>query len=634
MKKIIILFIGILLSLWLSAQENLVLNPSFEDYEECPDEEGEFANTVSVWTTYFANPEYMNCDFQRLQDEFPRTGTGYAGAYLIFEIAPSNYYFREYLHGQLIEPLEKDSIYYAEFYARPSFLTGFVDRIEMAISEQALDTLLPTNGVLDVEPIIAYQDGILSETANYTKISGCFTAKGGEQYITLGNFNRTPDTQVIFPSTSLEVSSYIYFDDVAVYRFSFDHLLELDTTICAGTCIDIFNFLGDSFEWTLEGATPSFSTEMSPSNICYEEEGIFDISVIISHCGGTDTLVIQNAVNVIPFPNPLDETVQSYTISEGDQLTLNACAEGEEYRWFPSEGLSCNDCPNPMANPIVDMEYTLEISNGGICVSECRYIINVQPLPEAIFELSDETICSGECVSVEYLGDPSNLTFIQWEMIGSDIGSFQGLEPPLWCYEEAGSYELVLSVSNGVDTVISSQMIDVFSSPDLISVSNVSYQLLFGDTIQLEACALGLDYLWTSVSPLSCLDCPNPVLIATSNETIQLEVSDNGNCISICEYAIEVVVPDDIFIPNVFSPNDDGNNDLFMTFGPYHTLVHMKIFDRWGGLLYDGQSSDASWDGMKNGTSLSSGIYVYLIKYIDNRTGEEKQKSGEVLLIK
>ncbi|MCH2082182.1 MAG: hypothetical protein MK226_07300, partial [Saprospiraceae bacterium] len=340
MKKIIILFIGILLSLWLSAQENLVLNPSFEDYEDCPDEAGEFATTVSIWTTYFANPEYMNCDYEGFLGIGPKTGDGYAGAFLLWELVPSNYYFREYLHGQLSKPLEKDSIYYAEFYVRPDSIRGFIDRLEMTLSEEPLDSILPTNGVLDVEPVVAYQDGILSETSIYTKISGCFTAKGGEQYLTLGNFNRSPDTQFEPAIGSQSNTCYMYFDDVAVYRFSFDHLLELDTTICAGTCIDIFNFLGDSFEWTLEGAMPSFSTEMSPSNICYEEEGIFDISVIISHCGGTDTLVIQNAVNVIPFPNPLDETVQSYTISEGDQLTLNACAEGEEYRWFPSEGLS------------------------------------------------------------------------------------------------------------------------------------------------------------------------------------------------------------------------------------------------------------------------------------------------------
>ena len=89
MKKIIILFIGILLSLWLSAQENLVLNPSFEDYEECPDEPGEFATTVSIWTTYFANPEYMNCNYQRFAGEFSRTGDGYAGAFLLREIVPS-----------------------------------------------------------------------------------------------------------------------------------------------------------------------------------------------------------------------------------------------------------------------------------------------------------------------------------------------------------------------------------------------------------------------------------------------------------------------------------------------------------------------------------------------------------------
>ncbi|MCI5080416.1 MAG: hypothetical protein MRY78_01920, partial [Saprospiraceae bacterium] len=172
MRSLFALLVLLLISLYIRAQENLVLNPGFEEYDDCPNDGGQFAFTVSEWTTYFANPEYMNCDYQRFETEFPRTGNGYAGAYLYFPTATPNYYFREYLHGRLSDALEKDSVYYAEFYVRPFELSGFIDRIELAFSQSPLDSLMPTNGVLDVTPSVAYQDGILFETDDYVKVSG------------------------------------------------------------------------------------------------------------------------------------------------------------------------------------------------------------------------------------------------------------------------------------------------------------------------------------------------------------------------------------------------------------------------------------------------------------------------------
>lgn len=212
--------------------------------------------------------------------------------------------------------------------------------------------------------------------------------------------------------------------------------------------------------------------------------------------------------------------------------------------------------------------------------------------------------------------------------------NFDGVAPPELCYEESGIYELELQIGNAVDTNVVIQSVVVLDQPIIRSTGSQQINAFFGDTLRLEACAEGQTYRWQSNTPLSCQDCPNPMLVATANETIALEVSTDGYCTVMCSYQLNLSVPENIYIPNVFSPNDDGRNDFFEAYGPFQQIRSLKIFDRWGGLIYEEQGTNARWDGKSGGEPLGTGVYVYLIQYIDIRTGEERQKAGEVLLLK
>lgn len=94
-----------------------------------------------------------------------------------------------------------------------------------------------------------------------------------------------------------------------------------------------------------------------------------------------------------------------------------------------------------------------------------------------------------------------------------------------------------------------------------------------------------------------------------------------------------------VYFPNAFSPNDDGINDTFNVFGESDLveLQHLKIFDRWGALLYDGQNilpnSATGWDGSFRGEPLENGVYTYLaILLMDD--GLTRQVSGAVTLVR
>lgn len=89
-----------------------------------------------------------------------------------------------------------------------------------------------------------------------------------------------------------------------------------------------------------------------------------------------------------------------------------------------------------------------------------------------------------------------------------------------------------------------------------------------------------------------------------------------------------------IYIPNAFSPNNDGFNDEFKPYGKDVLLKKLKIFDRWGGLLFETNQPELGWDGTRAGQPAIAGVYVYLLEYVDAFNGQKELESGEVHLIR
>lgn len=93
-----------------------------------------------------------------------------------------------------------------------------------------------------------------------------------------------------------------------------------------------------------------------------------------------------------------------------------------------------------------------------------------------------------------------------------------------------------------------------------------------------------------------------------------------------------------LFVPNIFSPNDDGSNDIFK---PSSNCVvseyQLKIFSRWGRLVFESKRLEDGWDGKVKGSTLPADVYVYFIQYTFEETEGELEKEilkGDVTLIR
>jgi len=145
---------------------------------------------------------------------------------------------------------------------------------------------------------------------------------------------------------------------------------------------------------------------------------------------------------------------------------------------------------------------------------------------------------------------------------------------------------------------------------------------------------------WLPATGLSCSDCENPRIIGAEYiPSYNLVITDPTGCIF--EYTVAVTYNIEPYIPNAFSPNNDGINDQFKIFPGIQSsnarINQFLIFNRWGSLVYEQENIDLRsdnvwWDGSFNGQDLKQGIYVYFIEMtFDN--GEVVQLEGDVLMM-
>jgi gliding motility-associated-like protein len=96
---------------------------------------------------------------------------------------------------------------------------------------------------------------------------------------------------------------------------------------------------------------------------------------------------------------------------------------------------------------------------------------------------------------------------------------------------------------------------------------------------------------------------------------------------------ITIIKEPNLAYPTAFTPNGDGNNDLFKVFGQFTSEVEFKIFNRWGELLFITYDLDQGWDGTYKGSAMPEGTYVFRA-YLTDLAGRTSERSGTVVLLR
>jgi hypothetical protein len=244
--------------------QNLVLNPSFENYDSCANYSGAIT-VVEEWNeiSYFYSPDYYNsCNstgaggydlpntligYQYAYDGSAMTGIGIWSTSWISE--------RELICGKLIDSLDNNVEYCVSFYINcPNIADYSINRIGALLSDSAFDIAVgPPNWMLDFEPSIESDSNVfLNDTANWVKIEGIYNSNGGEKYIIITNFRTNTETQSQYLNYGnlLNNSAYYFIDQVSVEEIKPANAGN-NQTIIAGQQIQIGQNVTEdaSYQW-------------------------------------------------------------------------------------------------------------------------------------------------------------------------------------------------------------------------------------------------------------------------------------------------------------------------------------------------------------------------------------------------
>jgi gliding motility-associated-like protein len=206
----------------------------------------------------------------------------------------------------------------------------------------------------------------------------------------------------------------------------------------------------------------------------------------------------------------------------------------------------------------------------------------------------------------------------------------------------AGEYLLELRDDNGC---IADSLVIIPQPAPLVVVINGQQELVLGDSVFLQTTVSGnagiTTFSWFPPTALSCPVCPETWTNHAWNTTeISVNIADENGCAASDTILLRVDRRRSVYAPNVFSPNGDGENDLFTLFGDQSvkSFRALRIYDRWGDCVYAAEdlsrdNPGGGWNGTNKGEKAPPGVYVYWveIEYVD---GETEVVKGDVTLLR
>lgn len=285
----------------------------------------------------------------------------------------------------------------------------------------------------------------------------------------------------------------------------------MDTTICAGDSLQLHGLADGLLLWDV---SPSLSCFDCPSPMATPQQTTtYYLQAIGSNrCTARDSVT----VTVVPF---VAATVSSDTaICAGTSVQLLASG-GTDIQWVPANGLSCADCPTPIATPTATTTYRAVVSNGGRCADTASITVTVVPLPE-IQASNDTTICFGGEAMLRAVGAGQ----IRWQP--STGLSCTDCPNPVAAPTTTTRYVAVATNTLGC---IASDSLTVTVTPLPTVKAGSDQAICKGESVGLEANGTG-QFRWWPREGLSCADCPNPIAAPIITTTYRVTAANQYGC--------------------------------------------------------------------------------------------------------
>jgi gliding motility-associated-like protein len=365
----------------------------------------------------------------------------------------------------------------------------------------------------------------------------------------------------------------------------------------------------------------------NPITRTFTTPGEYPVTLISTSANGCkDTL--SSTIRIYPLPKILapDDT----SVCVPDAITLRASG-GRSYVWAPGAGLSCTACNNPVATPTAASAWVVTGTDSLGCVN--RDTVRVAMQTRTSFKVSDgTTICIGD----SYRLAANGATLYSWAP-PQDLDNPESSTPlarpkTTTTYVVTGREGSCLPDTHQVRVIVR-PIPNVDAGGDL--------RVIAGNAVQLQASGNGIQRVsWDTDASLSCHECFAPEARPKQTTMYRITAYNEFGCKATDSVRVLVLCDgNQLFLPNTFTPNGDGQNDFFYPQGAgFDRLNYFRIYSRWGELLYEKANmpvNDAyiGWNGTHNGAKLNPDVYVYVLEARCD-TGEPLVLKGDVTLVR
>jgi gliding motility-associated-like protein len=357
------------------------------------------------------------------------------------------------------------------------------------------------------------------------------------------------------------------------------------------------------------------------------------------------TIVIQSATK---FPNPasIQITADSDTVCLNGKATfyahtLNSGATAI-FQWMVDGVAAGNSDSVYVTSSLVNGDLVqciiTVISGCSISVPDSSNMIQVTVnafYPSVTISGSAAAVCSGDSVlftAIPENGGPS--PSYQWQINGADAGSGRDIFG-VNSLQNGDSVDCVMTgtiacsvpaVSNAIGITVN-PLPTLFAGDDTVITPNQTLRQ------QPVTSARVVSYLWTPAIYLDNPTIADPVFTPGVTTTYQLTVTSDNGCTA--SGKIKIIVYRPLKMPNAFTPNGDGIDDLFRI--PPQVALNINsfsVFNRWGQKIFYTTNSSVGWDGYFKGEPQPEGTYIWMIQYTDPLTNKFETASGTVILIR
>lgn len=616
--------------------QNLVLNPSFEDYNACPTGLSGLAftptyidfPTVKHWVSPLkqATPDYFNACAPMTQGvgvpdnsfgyQQARTGSGYTGI-IAWESEYKNGQltldYSEYIQTKLAHPLQAGERYCVTYYVSASATNklqyNYIAIDELGINFAHNQTSVSSGYLMNLHYDLITPVGMfLSDTLGWTKVQEIYTARGGEEWMTIGRFGdgvMTPNFQPItpmVPDPNRSNRCYLYIDDVSVIK-----LANTDTTIA----------VHDS-SYCVKGRLPMaltssgydglyiWSTGATTKTINATQDGIYWCKSYSNCHTYIDTFKVK-------YGDPKKLDIGTKIINcKNEAVTLSSNVNFNTYNW--STGAT---------GPSIQVNQTgvYKLTGTNECGTQTDSVrVFIQP-PTPTPVTKDTTVCQFSQPQLSVNGQN-----IKW--YANPAGVVGTPQQPGLITVEPGYYNLYVTQTIGeCESAKKTVRINVTYTPQ---EELNDHEVMCGNDVRMIGKDLGSNmiYKWNTGDIECCIrpDREGAFKVAIRNEcgvyidTVNVEYSSCEECIT---------------VPNAFTPNNDGYNDRFEPFLTCPISEYsMKVFNRWGQLLFETKDINRGWNGTKDGVYVENGVYIYVIEYRARATKRGQFLRGNVTVFR